>query len=131
MSYALYFWRQAASHAEPAPAVCARLCRDEEPAGVGWLPLDEVKARFAAALPGIEDAGTELRWEGAGSYFEVSWPVGSKPRHTLALLVRCGYGLLQSPETLNRIVEVANTFGCALYDPHTGTCYEQPEPSSG
>jgi hypothetical protein len=128
MSYNLYFWRETVAQYEAPDAVCARLCGDEEPEGIAWLSVAQIKARFADVFPEIEDSGTELAWEGARSYFQVSWPVGSKPGHTLAVFVQCGYTLLQSPQTMNRIIDVARDLGCALYDPHTAQRYPQPDP---
>jgi hypothetical protein len=130
VSYDLYFWRESVPQTQTPEAICDLLCADEEPAGVSWLSVDEIKAHFAATFPGIEDAGTELNWEGEGSYFQVTWPVESNPRHTLAIFGWCGYDLLKSTETMNRIIAVASSLGCALYDPQTSKRYKQPEPTN-
>jgi hypothetical protein len=128
MSYDLYFWREIASSGARPEDVCALLCEEQEPEGLAWLSVADLKGRFAAAFPGIRDGGTELNWEGEESYFQVSWPVGSRPGRTLGIFVHCGYPLLESPDTLNRVIEIAGEFGCALYDPQTGKRYNQADP---
>ena len=72
----------------------------------------------------MKDGGPELNWKGSGGSFQVTWPVESKPRYTLALFVNCRYNLLRNTETMNRIIEVAHEFGCAHYDSQTGKRYE-------
>ena len=63
-----------------------------------------------------------MNWEGQGSYFNVTWP----PCPTNAIMVSCGYKLLDSPDTMNQIIDLATEFGCALYDPHVGKRFDEP-----
>ncbi len=127
MAYSLYFWRDISRDDRPADALCERLCAEEDVDGLARLPVAEVKSRFLEAFPNIDDGLTELSWEGAGSYFQVTWPTGTKPGHTQAIFVECGYQLLQTAEVMNQIIDVANGLGCALYDPQTEQRYEQPD----
>lgn len=128
MSYALYFWRETAAQTDSTDALCNRLCEDEEVEGIAALPVAQLKSRFAQEFPGVEDNLTELNWEGAGSHFEVSWSPSSMPDYTLLVIVDCGYLLLRSPETMDRIVILLGEFGCAVYDPQTGERTRQPLP---
>jgi hypothetical protein len=127
MSYDLYFWREERPQSASPGDTCERLCSDEDVNGIAALSVDKIKLRFAQEFPGIEDNGTELTWEGAGSYFQVTWAICSKPGFTLCIIVNCGWQLLKAPETMNRIIDLGNGLGCALYDPQTGTRYPQPK----
>ena len=90
------------------------------------LSPDDIKKRFAEEFPEIEDYGAEMNCSLAGSYFQATWPITSRPGQTQAIYVECGFTLLKSPETLNRIIDVGRGLGCALYDPQTGQRYPQP-----
>ena len=129
MSYDLYFWRETSQQADPPDVVCSRLDDLEEPNGIALLSIAKIKERFVASFPEVQDSNNALDWEGAGSYFQVSWPIGSRPGCTAGIFVACGYDLLNSPDVLNRIIGVANEFGCALYDPQTDERFGQPEPT--
>ena len=129
MSYDLCFWRETSPHAVPPQVVSSQLTDLQESCGIALLPVAKIKERFLASFPEVEDSGNELNWEGAGSYFQVSWPIGLKPGFTAGIFVTCGYELLKTPDVVNRIIAVANEFGCALYDPQSDERNEQPEPS--
>jgi hypothetical protein len=120
VSWDLAFWRPAGPAPGGPAAVYAALIEDGEPDGVAWLPVSEVQAAFRAAFPGIADNGTGLDWEGAGSYFQVSWRVGSEPRHTLGVFVSCGWSLLDQPEVIERVRAVGLGLGCGVFDPQAG-----------
>jgi hypothetical protein len=128
MSYDLYFWRQTSFQNEAPEQICKELERDIEIPGIVFLPIAKIKERFIASFPETDDGGSQLNWEGTNSYFQVSWPTTSKPGLTLAINISCGYKLLETPEIMNRLISVAQEFGCALYDPQTGERYQQPEP---
>ena len=126
MAYNLYFWRQTSSIEQSPESICDRLCADEEIDGVAYLGVADIKKRFAEEFPEIEDYGAEMNCSLAGSYFLATWPITSRPGQTQAIYVECGFTLLKSPETLNRIIDVGRGLGCALYDPQTGQRYPQP-----
>src|SRR4051794_37934917 len=121
MSYDLIFWRELTPRTDSPRDVYNLLMEDQAVDGLAVLPIDQVKRRFTEAFPEIDDQGAQMIWEGAGSYFLLSWP----PNPSIALIVNCGWPLLNSPDTMNRVIDVAHTFGCALYDPQTGERYEQ------
>ncbi len=68
----------------------------------------------------ISDDCSELNWEGAGSYFEVAWPVGSKPAHTLGVFVSCGWKLLHQPAVIERVRAMTLGLRCGVFDPQSG-----------
>lgn len=125
MTYSLYFWRQTKSLSLSVDEVCSQLCEDRAIDGVAELPIDAIRQAFMDAFPGMNGLSA-LAWEGDGSYFEVHWP----PDPCNMLTVTCGYKLLESPDTMNRIIDVAARFGCAFYDPQTGKRYHQPDPET-
>src|SRR4051812_36184861 len=127
MAHDLIFWRELTPRTDSPREVYNRLLADEDVEGLAVLPIDRVKRRFAEAFPGIDDQGAMMSWNGDGSYFQVTWP----PSPTNALIVSCGWKLLNSPDTMNRMIDVAHAFGCGLYDPQTGERYEQPAISDG
>lgn len=132
MSYDLYFWRETRKQRRKPEATCKLLCEEEqELAGIELLSVAAIKACFQEFFPEISDNGHELDWEGAGSYFQVTWPVCSQPGVTTAFCVTCGYQLLDSPDTMNRIIDVGTHLGCALYDPQVNQRFDQPEPRGG
>jgi hypothetical protein len=120
VSWDLAFWKPRGPSGEEPDAVYEALAEDGEPEGLTWLSVDEVKAGFRAAFPDIADDGTELNWEGAGSYFQVTWPVGSKPRSTLGVFVSCGWSLLDEPVVIERLRSVGRALGCGVFDPQAG-----------
>jgi hypothetical protein len=128
MAYSLLFWRETSREIGSPESVSECLAADEEHASLAWLSVVAIKSKFATLFPGIDDCGCNLDWEGSGSYFQVTWPISSRSQQTQAIYVECGYELLKSPEVMNRIIELAGEFGCALYDPQTGERYEQPDP---
>ena len=103
--------------------VCNLLAEEQHIEGIVNLPIEKVKQNFAEVFPGINDCLSYLAWEGDDSYFQVHWP----PDPVNVLIVNCGYKLLESPDTINRIIDVAHRFGCALYDPQLSQRFEQPD----
>ena len=128
MSYDLYFWRETVSNNGSPESICDCLGRGEELPGIAYLNVTNIKERFSNSFPEINDLGSQLDWEGAGSYFLASWSTTSRPNETTMVTVSCGFPLLDSPETMNLIISVMQEFGCALYDPQTEMRYEEPEP---
>lgn len=120
MSWDLAFWKPAGPASDDPAGVYQSLIEDGEPTGLVWLPVAAVQAGFRASFADISDNGTGLDWEGAGSYFQVSWPVGSRPRYTLGVFVSCGWSLLERPEVIERVRSVGVGLGCGVFDPQSG-----------
>jgi len=126
MSYDLCFWREEHDLGMP-PGDVADLLQDDTPvAGVATFPRSEVRQRFRDAFPDINDGDVSLDWRNDDSYFQVGFNHADE-RNVNCIIVACGYQLLQSPEMMNRIVDVGNSLGCALFDLQTGERDEQPE----
>lgn len=126
MSYDLYFWREERTLRKTPDEIRRMLTDDATVAGVATFPRSTVRQRFRDALPAIVDNDVGMDWEGAGSYFQVGFN-HSDEKSINCIIVTCGYQLLKSPDTMNLILGVANSLGCALYDPQTGQRYQQPE----
>ncbi|MHA3770048.1 hypothetical protein ACXR0O_00760 [Verrucomicrobiota bacterium sgz303538] len=129
MSYDLYFWRQEPSITASPEDVLNQLQDGVSVHGVAPLPLSAITTAFQRRFPYISIGDAELNWEGAGSYFQVGFTFLDSKTVT-CIAVSCGYQLLDSPDTMNSIIDAANFLGCALYDPQTSQRYEQPEPQS-
>lgn len=127
MSYDLYFWRQTKSRGESHGEIIDLLSADEAVPGIEAFPRELVRAKFKRLFPDITDGDFQLDWEGAGSYFQVSFAHADE-KHVHLITVNCGYELLKSPDVMNRIVEACGELGCALFDPQSGERYEQPDP---
>jgi hypothetical protein len=119
VSWDLGFWKTHGPAPEDPGAICNAFLEDGEPEGLDALAVAEVKAHFQAAFPGISDDLTELNWDGAGSYFQVSWPVGLKPGCTLGVFVSCGWNLLERPDVIERLRTVGFGLGCGIFDPQS------------
>jgi hypothetical protein len=131
MSYDLCYWCVGSDDDERSPGeIYEGLCEDGEVDGLVWLSVSEIKARFQEAFPTIEDFGTELNWEGEATSFQVSWPIGSTPQHTLGLIVHCSWSIAENPDVIDSITRVAATFGCGLYDPQSNTWDEPIDPDA-
>ncbi len=121
MSYDLIFWKEVTPINEPPDRVCEMISNDEAIEGIAELPIDQIKMRFLEVFPDIDDNGAEMYWEGEESGFTLTWP----PNPTNAIIAQCGYGLLESPQIMNQIIDIAHEFGCGLYDPQVGKRFEQ------
>lgn len=126
MSYDLYFWRQPARFAIEPEKVMNMIAADQNVEGLTAFSVSEIKRAFAAEFPDIEDNGPQLVWEADEGGFDISWAMHPGADQTSAIIAACGHGLLEAPEILNRIIEVAAGFGCALYDPQVNQRFEQP-----
>ena len=129
MSYDLYFWRQAKGFEKSPVDILDALSEDQPVAGIVAFPRKQVCQVIVEAFPNIADEDFELTWEGAGSYFQISFGHANETDVHL-ITANCGYELLKEPEALNRLIAVLGKLGCALYDPQAGKRYEQPEPSA-
>ena len=128
MSYDLYFWRQAKDLRMTPEQIVHRLAQDTPLDGIAAFPRTRARHVFRAAFPDICDGDADLDWEGEDGYFQVGFSHANE-RDVHMIIVICGYSLLSSSETMNRIIAACNGLGCALYDPQTSRRYEQPEPS--
>jgi hypothetical protein len=129
MSYDLYFWRQASSVTAKPDELLSQLQDAVSLPGISSFPLTTVKEAFRSHFPDIAIGDGGLDWEGAGSYFQVGFTF--LDAHTVTCVsVSCGFKLLDSPDTMNTIIEAVTSLGCALYDPQTGQRYEQPDPTN-
>jgi hypothetical protein len=129
VSWDLAFWKPTDPAGRDPLGVYQSLLEDEEPSGLEWLPLEAIKARFVEDFPDIDDGGSGLHWEGAGSDFEVSWAVGSRPQQTLGVLLSCGWQLRKQPLVIERLLRVGRRLGCGVFDPQDGSWSPPVEPS--
>lgn len=125
MSCDLWFWRQLKPIMLSPEAICDELAEERAVDGIETLPIDRIKQALKSEFPEIDDELSSMSWEGDGSYFEVTWPADRSH-----VAVSCGYKLLEKPDALNRLIDLMNGFGCALFDPQTGERYDQPDPRS-
>ncbi len=126
MSYDLYFWREEENLKESADKICELLSDDSQVQGVATLARSVVRQRFRDIFPEIDDGNIDMDWEGAGSYFQISFNHADE-KNVNCIIITCGYKLLDSPDTMNLIIDVGNSLGCALYDPQVGERFGQPE----
>ncbi len=125
MSYDLYFWREEIEIDSPPDKTVETLSNDQHIEGISSFEREAIIDEFKKVFPDIVDENIQLDWEGAGSYFQVSFSYGPEKKVNL-IIVNCGYNLLDSSETMNSIIDVCTKFGCALYDPQTNERYQQP-----
>lgn len=129
MSFDLAFWKPDGTAAVDPAAVYIALDEIEAGSGLDALAVADVKAHFLTAFPEIEDSGTELNWRGAGSYFQVTWPVSMTPGETFAVTVNCGWCLVKTPAVMERIKAVAFDLGCGVFDPQVDAWHTRKTPS--
>ncbi len=125
MSYDLHFWREdTATGRKPVEVRDLLLEGNDVPQLATW-PIEGVKAAFHRHFPDIDDQGVRLWWEGDNSYFYVEFRYADE-KQVQMISVSCGWKLLDSPDTMNRIIDVGHSLGCALYDPQVDERFEQP-----
>lgn len=117
MSYDLFFWRE-----EPGAALDPDevLETDDGVKLPGIVPMsrETVEAAFSERFPESEVGAAGIDWEGDGSYFQAGFTYLNTREVTL-VGVCCGYELLKSPRTMDRLCDVAKALGCRLYDPQS------------
>jgi hypothetical protein len=94
--------------------VYSRLCAAERVEGLEDLPIERIMARVAEAFASGWERLDEWNWESAEGSFQIS----TTPQY---FRVDC-YGL--TGETMNQFIDIAQEFGCKLYDPQTGVRFE-------
>src|SRR5690348_10617890 len=110
MSYDMYFWRQAKDLNMLPEKVVNHLSEDTPLDGVATFPRTLVREVFRKAFPDIVDNDADLDWEGAGSYFQVGFGHETE-RDVHMIVVTCGDLLLNSEETMNRIIDACCSLG--------------------
>lgn len=125
MSYDLHFWRQNESVVEEPLIVRDKLIEGIDIAFIETLNLNSAHDIFKRNFPELEIKDEPWMWDGNESYFEV-YLVFCGIENLKMLTVNCGFKLLDSPDTMNLIIDSAHELGCALYDPQTNERYEQP-----
>ena len=114
MSYDMWFWKQDKKCRHRPGTVVNRVCEGGQLIGVKELDLDAIKDRIAREFPGFE-----TNMYDAGSYY-----------FTIDLYPPYAFQIVSTPpetdeviQMLNKIIDVADAFGCRLYDPQTGERY--------
>ena len=114
MSYDLNFWRCKPGTTLDHQRVYERLCDGQLVDGLEELPIAEIVGRIREVFSDwnrIDDVTFEAP---NGGVFQV---------YTTLLLFRVDcYGIDQ--ENMNKIISVANEFGCPLYDPQAGIRFD-------
>src|ERR1700742_2087761 len=102
MSYDLYFWRQTKDFETSPKNILKALSQDQPVEGIFTYPREQVLRALKKTFPDVDDK--DLIWEGAGSYFQISFGYADEKQiHLIA--ASCGYKLLDSPEVLNRLID--------------------------
>ena len=110
MSYDLYFWRQRKELHKGPEEVLDLLSEDGPVEGIVAFARDQVRRTLKEAFPDIQDGDSELTWEGAGSYFQISFGHATEKEVHL-ITANCGYELLKTPEAANRLIEACAGLG--------------------
>jgi hypothetical protein len=122
MSYELIFWRQTILMSQSSKAIYDCLNEGRPVDGLGELPIEEILSRvvdnFAGAQRQFNGSKEWVIWHGPNGEdsFEVTW---SKWH----VRVDCHHVQLTD---MNRLVEIAASFGCPPYDPKTGERFRLP-----
>jgi hypothetical protein len=120
MSYELVFWKRQPGKAEAAIEVYTALIAGQTVDGLQVLPIDDWLLAIAREFPGStrERNGSAewMIWEAPDQtrVFEVSWS-----DHHVRVDCR-GLG----DREMNRIIDIAATFGAPLYDPQTSERFD-------
>lgn len=119
MSYDLIFWTQPADFGDSAASVFERLGETSVP-GLVALPIDALLGDLLLAFPGaVREPNGDTEWvdwvrsDGQAS-FQATW----SDQH---LEVACRH---LTGDEMNRIIDVAVTFGCRFFDPQTGERFD-------
>jgi len=116
MSYDLYAWREERDLGLSPEEAMDKLAKEGEIPGFVGIPVADITAAFRKVFPEIEDGNTELNWEGAGSYFQVTFGYeGFRVANSLG--ISCGFQLLKAPEEFDKLVGVLHGLGCKVFDP--------------
>jgi hypothetical protein len=115
VSYDLVFWKQDKSEERLPRAIYESFLESQRVTGIPNLPIEALMARlletFPSAVRESHDGDEWLVWISADR--PSSFQIVSRPQ--------CVWASLRpfDGDRANRVIEVANEFGCALYDPQT------------
>jgi hypothetical protein len=126
MSCDLYFWRQSNGVSVNPQAAIDLLGEDRLIQGFTTFPRELLRAGLKEHFPDITDEDFQLYWDGEAGSFQVAFSHADE-KHVHLIIVSCSHNLLESPETMNRTIDLFAGFGCALYDPQTEQRYDQPD----
>lgn len=114
MSYDLWFWNQTKKCSHRPETVVRRLCEGGRLTGIESLDLDAIEARLIDCFPKFRGNmyHTKARYFTLDKYPPYGFQIVSTPPQDK-----------KTAEMLNKIIDVANEFGCALYDPQSGQRY--------
>jgi hypothetical protein len=119
VSYDLVFWKSAGPAADPA-ATYDRLANREHAEGIEELPIEQFLHALAGAFPGsVREPNGSDEWQiwdapDGSRGFETWW----SPFHVETFC----RGL--TDDEMNRIIDVALSFHCRLFDPQTNERFE-------
>jgi hypothetical protein len=124
VSYDLVFWRQGDSERRSPSALYEAFLEERQVPGIPELPVEEFLARLVEAFPGAvrepNGASEWIDWSSTDglSAFQIEWT----PQHVRVTLRPL------DEDRANGMIDIANDFGCALYDPQLDKRFVQPAP---
>jgi hypothetical protein len=125
VSYDLAFWRQDESDERPSRELYELFIERQRVNGIPELPVEAFLARLRQAFPStVREPNGDVEWldwrsQDDQSSFQVEWTP------------QCVWVSLRplDGDRANRIIDMANEFGCALYDPQTDERFGRPQDS--
>lgn len=115
MSYQLVFWRQEDGETRPPQAIYDALADREVVKGLPELPVEDLLAGIAEAVP-----VAIRRPNGQGEWIEWTSP-DQQSSFQIEWTPQCVWVTLRPLDEgrANQMIDIANAYGCALYDPQT------------
>lgn len=114
MSYDLNFWKQRPGVELDPQSIYERLSDGSQVDGLEDLPIGSIVERIAAEFAhGWERLGQQ-DWDSSRGSFQIF----TTPQF---FRIDC-YGM--EGEDMNRFIDIAQEFGCPLFDPQTGVRYD-------
>jgi hypothetical protein len=122
VSYDLAFWRQDNPDERPPRELYEMFLEGQRVNGIPELPVEAFLAKIMQAFPSaVREPNGDAEWldwssEDGRSGFQVEWTP------------QCVWASLRplDGDRANRIIDVANQFGCAAYDPQTDERFGLP-----
>jgi hypothetical protein len=122
LSYDLIFWRQNEGDERAPQPILEAFSEGAAVDGIPQLPVEDVLAKLLDAFPAaIREPNGSREWihwtsPDGQSGFEVEWT----PQY---VWITCRP---LDADRANQMIDIANAFGCALFDPQTGARFSQP-----
>lgn len=122
VSYDLVFWRQDPGERRSPQLIYEALVDNGAVPGIPLLPVEDFLARLMEAFPGASrepnGPGEWIVWSHPrdGSGFQVEWT-------SQCVWISCRP---LDEGRANKMVDIANAFGCALYDPQVNERFGLP-----